>query len=114
MLFKIDGNLSEIEPAVKEFCEMATEEWTRQLPESREKLKKLKLPVPVRISNPEDIIPDELLFVHWVDGDSVFMRIPIAIPMQRVFRMPRNKAQKNLEGFLKAKGIKAKVKYMGD
>ena len=114
MLFKIDGNMEVIEPAIKQFCEMAEEEWTKQMPDAREKLRNLKLPLPVQIDNPEQILPDEMLFAHWKEDGAVFIRIPFSVPMQKVFNLPKRKARKNLEGFLKAQKIKAKVSYIGD
>lgn len=114
MLFKIDGNVEVIEPAIKEFCEMAESEWKAQMPDARKKLSNLKLPLPVQIDNPENILPDEMLFVNWKEGNSVFIRIPFSVPMQKVFNLPKRKARKNLEGFLKAQKIKAKVSYVGD
>ncbi len=114
MLFKIKGDIEVIEPAIKSFCEMAEEEWGKQMPDARKKLSSLKLPLPVQISNPEEILPDEMLFVHWKEGDSVMIRIPFSVPMQRVFNLPKRKAIKNLEGFLKAQKIEAKVSYLGD
>jgi len=55
-----------------------------------------------------------MLFVHWKEGDSVMVRIPFSVPMQKVFNLPKRKAIKNLEGFLKAQKIEAKVSYLGD
>jgi hypothetical protein len=115
MLFKVVGDdLDNIKNTIAEFCALAEVEWKRQIPEASKKLRDLKFPMPVKIPDASELLPEEMKFVHWVDGDCVFMRIPVAIPFGRVFKMPKKKAQKNLEGFLKDKGVDAKVKYMGD
>lgn len=120
MQWKITGeDLDEIHKGLVIFCEEATKVYTEEMKKAKEKLKYLKLPLPVSINqNMIDMIQDEMLF--WADKDvennCVWMKVPQRAPkIFKVMRLPFKKMEKNLTAYFKDHcKLDVKVKYAGD
>jgi len=114
MLFRIDGNLDELVPALDEFTKSIEEEWGPALEEAKKKIK--KIPLPIKVDLP---LPDEMIVPFWKEEGHILMRVPIGIPggnigMKLIGRSARKKMEKNLKGYFEYKNIKAKVKHIGE
>ncbi|RLG45336.1 MAG: hypothetical protein DRN81_02095 [Thermoproteota archaeon] len=114
MLFRIDGNVDEIYPAVEEFCKSIEDDWKPAMVEARKKLE--KIPMPIKFDVP---LMDEIVIPCWKEDDHVLMRIPVMSPGGSIGnkilgRAARKKMEKNLKGYFKGKDINVKIKKIGE
>jgi len=97
MKFKISGDKRKIKEFLEEFIHMAKDEYDEQV-------KKSKVPgIPLDMG-------------YYEDGNNIIFYNTLAFP--KVFglvkRMVVKKMEKNLKGFFEEKGLKVKVKFIGD
>lgn len=111
MKFRITGEpFPEIKEQVEKFAKGIEETWKPEIEKAREKLKNLPLPV----KTPDVPLPDDIVITVWEENGALFMRVPVMLPVGRVWKKPRKKMEENLGGWLKRCGFKAKVEYQGD
>lgn len=108
MKFEIKGDKKKIIPIIKKFVEETREEFKIQMEKAK------RIPMPFGIG-----VPDLPFEVGWLeDGDSIVIwntaPMPERILKSFIGKRIKKKMKKNLEGYLKAKGLEVEVTYIGD
>jgi len=106
MKMELRGDLDAIEPILKEFVNLAKEEYNRILPQQMEKVKKISL----FGKTPE--LPDEIMMEYFRHEDHILLIDTMPIP-KFVAKLFSRKMEKNLREFIKSKGVNdVKVKFL--
>jgi len=115
MLFEIQAEEPQkVLEVVHEFIKEAETVYAEEIPKAKEKVKALQFISPTSV-NVDALLPDEMMMMAYDEDNKVYLKIAMYMPRVIKWLGKHKTMEKNLQAFLKYKGIdNCKIKFKGD